>query len=192
MGDLNPEWTLTGVLFHTTVINVYSPPNPNTVELRKEIGMSLQQQSFFNVNLWKHGLRINGIKDKAVLDQTIEESLGSAQSGKRLKTNPDSALGLQEGNNNVCLYCGTPSQRLSFLTNQRRPSALTAPLVRLRALYNSKEQYLVASHSFYAAGKSYLTTAFSLMENSSRVFINRRCSIHSYKETEDYITGKFG
>ena len=97
MGDLNPEWTLTGAVSYNGH-NVYSP-RTDTVELRKEIGMVFQQPNPFPMSIYEnvvYGLRINGIKDKAVLDQRV------LQSGKRLKTvSMTQHLDFQVGNNNV-------------------------------------------------------------------------------------------
>lgn len=138
MGDLNPEWTLTGAVSYNGH-NVYSP-RTDTVELRKEIGMVFQQPNPFPMSIYEnvvYGLRINGIKDKAVLDKAVEESLKGASIWEEVKDRlHDSALGLSGGNNNVSVLHGflPRLQRLSFLTNQRLPSTLS-PLVRLRKPY---------------------------------------------------------
>ena len=99
MGDLNPEWTLTGAVSYNGH-NVYSP-RTDTVELRKEIGMVFQQPNPFPMSIYEnvvYGLRINGIKDKAVLDQAVEESLKGASIWEEVKDRlHDSALGLSGG-----------------------------------------------------------------------------------------------
>ena len=99
MGDLNPEWTLTGAVSYNGY-NVYSP-RTDIVELRKEIGMVFQQPNPFPMSIYEnvvYGLRINGIKDKAVLDQAVEESLKGASIWEEVKDRlHDSALGLSGG-----------------------------------------------------------------------------------------------
>ena len=99
MGDLNPEWTLTGAVSYNGH-NVYSP-RTDTVELRKEIGMVFQQPNPFPMSIYEnvvYGLRINGIKDKAVLDKAVEESLKGASIWEEVKDRlHDSALGLSGG-----------------------------------------------------------------------------------------------
>ena len=106
MGDLNPEWTLTGAVSYNGH-NVYSP-RTDTVELRKEIGMVFQQPNPFPMSIYEnvvYGLRINGIKDKAVLDQAVEESLKGASIWEEVKDRlHDSALGLSGGQQQrVCI-----------------------------------------------------------------------------------------
>ena len=55
MGDLNPEWTLTGAVSYNGH-NVYSP-RTDTVELRKEIGMVFQQPNPFPMSIYENCLR---------------------------------------------------------------------------------------------------------------------------------------
>ncbi len=52
MGDLNPEWTLTGAVSYNGH-NVYSP-RTDTVELRKEIGMVFQQPNPFPMSIYEN------------------------------------------------------------------------------------------------------------------------------------------
>ena len=73
MGDLNPEVTTTGSVVYNGH-NIYSP-RTDTVELRKEIGMVFQQPNPFPMSIYEnvvYGLRINGVKDKQILDAYIE------------------------------------------------------------------------------------------------------------------------
>ncbi|ETJ35827.1 Phosphate import ATP-binding protein PstB 1, partial [human gut metagenome] len=60
--------------------NIYSP-RTDTVELRKEIGMVFQQPNPFPMSIYEnvvYGLRINGEKDKQVLDEAVEKALQRA------------------------------------------------------------------------------------------------------------------
>ena len=99
MGDLNHEVTTTGTILYNGH-NIYGP-RTDTVELRKEIGMVFQQPNPFPMSIYEnvvYGLRINGIKDKAVLDQAVEESLKGASIWEEVKDRlHDSALGLSGG-----------------------------------------------------------------------------------------------
>ena len=79
MGDLNPEVTTTGTVIYNGH-NIYSP-RTDTVELRKEIGMVFQQPNPFPMTIYEnvvYGLRINGVKDKEILDEVVETSLKGA------------------------------------------------------------------------------------------------------------------
>ena len=99
MGDLNPEVTLTGAIDYNGK-NIYSP-RTDTVDLRKEIGMVFQQPNPFPMSIYEnvvYGLRINGIKDKHVLDEAVEKSLIGASIWDEVKDRlHDSALGLSGG-----------------------------------------------------------------------------------------------
>ncbi|WP_373774174.1 ATP-binding cassette domain-containing protein, partial [Streptococcus ferus] len=73
MNDLNPDATLTGTIVYNGH-NIYSP-RTDTVDLRKEIGMVFQQPNPFPMSIYEnvvYGLRLKGIKDKKILDETVE------------------------------------------------------------------------------------------------------------------------
>ena len=96
MGDLNPEVTTTGSVVYNGH-NIYSP-RTDTVELRKEIGMVFQQPNPFPMSIYEnvvYGLRINGVKDKQVLDEAVEKALQRASIWDEVKDR------LQVDNSNV-------------------------------------------------------------------------------------------
>ena len=99
MGDLNPEVTTTGTVIYNGH-NIYSP-RTDTVELRKEIGMVFQQPNPFPMTIYEnvvYGLRINGVKDKEILDEVVETSLKGASIWDEVKDRlNDSAIGLSGG-----------------------------------------------------------------------------------------------
>ncbi len=187
MGDLNPEWTLTGAVSYNGH-NVYSP-RTDTVELRKEIGMVFQQPNPFPMSIYEnvvYGLRINGIKDKGA---SIWEE------GKdRLH---DSALGLSGGQQQrVCIARVLATSPKVILLDE--PTSALDPISAGKieeTLYNLKDQYtlLLVTRSMQQASRISQRTAFfldgELIEYSSTkdMFLNPQ-----HKETEDYITGKFG
>ena len=199
MGDLNPEWTLTGAVSYNGH-NVYSP-RTDTVELSKEIGMVFQQPNPFPMSIYEnvvYGLRINGIKDKAVLDQAVEESLKGASIWEEVKDRlHDSALGLSGGQQQrVCIARVLATSPKVILLDE--PTSALDPISAGKieeTLYNLKEQYtlLLVTRSMQQASRISQRTAFfldgELIEYSSTkdMFLNPQ-----HKETEDYITGKFG
>ena len=199
MGDLNPEWTLTGAVSYNGH-NVYCP-RTDTVELRKEIGMVFQQPNPFPMSIYEnvvYGLRINGIKDKAVLDQAVEESLKGASIWEEVKDRlHDSALGLSGGQQQrVCIARVLATSPKVILLDE--PTSALDPISAGKieeTLYNLKEQYtlLLVTRSMQQASRISQRTAFfldgELIEYSSTkdMFLNPQ-----HKETEDYITGKFG
>ena len=199
MGDLNPEWTLTGAVSYNGH-NVYGP-RTDTVELRKEIGMVFQQPNPFPMSIYEnvvYGLRINGIKDKAVLDQAVEESLKGSSIWEEVKDRlHDSALGLSGGQQQrVCIARVLATSPKVILLDE--PTSALDPISAGKieeTLYNLKEQYtlLLVTRSMQQASRISQRTAFfldgELIEYSSTkdMFLNPQ-----HKETEDYITGKFG
>ena len=199
MGDLNPEWTLTGAVSYNGH-NVYSP-RTDTVELSKEIGMVFQQPNPFPMSIYEnvvYGLRINGIKDKAVLDKAVEESLKGASIWEEVKDRlHDSALGLSGGQQQrVCIARVLATSPKVILLDE--PTSALDPISAGKieeTLYNLKNQYtlLLVTRSMQQASRISQRTAFfldgELIEYSSTkdMFLNPQ-----HKETEDYITGKFG
>ena len=199
MGDLNPECTVTGAVSYNGP-NVYSP-RTDTVELRKEIGMVFQQPNPFPMSIYEnvvYGLRINGIKDKAVLDKAVEESLKGASIWEEVKDRlHDSALGLSGGQQQrVCVARVLATSPKVILLDE--PTSALDPISAGKieeTLYNLKDQYtlLLVTRSMQQASRISQRTAFfldgELIEYSSTkdMFLNPQ-----HKETEDYITGKLG
>ena len=171
------------------------------LELRKEIGMVFQQPNPFPMSIYEnvvYGLRINGIKDKAVLDQAVEESLKGASIWEEVKDRlHDSALGLSGGQQQrVCIARVLATSPKVILLDE--PTSALDPISAGKieeTLYNLKEQYtlLLVTRSMQQASRISQRTAFfldgELIEYSSTkdMFLNPQ-----HKETEDYITGKFG
>ena len=199
MGDLNPECTVTGAVSYNGH-NVYSP-RTDTVELRKEIGMVFQQPNPFPMSIYEnvvYGLRINGIKDKSVLDKAVEESLKGASVWEEVKDRlHDSALGLSGGQQQrVCVARVLATSPKVILLDE--PTSALDPISAGKieeTLYNLKDQYtlLLVTRSMQQASRISQRTAFfldgELIEYSSTkdMFLNPQ-----HKETEDYITGKLG
>lgn len=199
MGDLNPECTVTGAVSYNGH-NVCSP-RTDTVELRKEIGMVFQQPNPFPMSIYEnvvYGLRINGIKDKAVLDKAVEESLKGASVWEEVKDRlHDSALGLSGGQQQrVCVARVLATSPKVILLDE--PTSALDPISAGKieeTLYNLKDQYtlLLVTRSMQQASRISQRTAFfldgELIEYSSTkdMFLNPQ-----HKETEDYITGKLG
>ena len=111
MNDLIPTVTITGAIDYKGK-NIYSP-KVDTVDLRKEIGMVFQQPNPFPFSIYEnvvYGLRLKGVKDKALLDEVVENSLKAANIWDEVKDIlHSSALGLSGGHQHQPL---TQFQRL--------------------------------------------------------------------------------
>lgn len=199
MGDLNPEVTLTGAIDYNGR-NIYSP-RTDTVDLRKEIGMVFQQPNPFPMTIYEnvvYGLRINGIKDKQVLDEAVEKSLISASIWDEVKDRlHDSAIGLSGGQQQrVCVARVLATSPKIILLDE--PTSALDPISAGKiedTLYGLKEKYtmVLVTRSMQQASRISDRTAFFLdgdlieYDKTKQVFLNPR-----HQETEDYITGKFG
>lgn len=199
MGDLNPEWSLTGAISYDGH-NIYSP-RTDTVELRKEIGMVFQQPNPFPMSIYEnvvYGLRIKGVKDKEVLDQAVEKSLIGASIWDEVKDRlHDSAIGLSGGQQQrVCVArVLATSPRIIILDE---PTSALDPISAGKieeTLYGLKEDYtmIVVTRSMQQASRISDRTGFFLdgslieFDHTKTMFMKPK-----HQETEDYITGKFG
>ncbi len=199
MGDLNPEVTLTGSITYNGH-NIYSP-RTDTVDLRKEIGMVFQQPNPFPMTIYEnvvYGLRIKGIKDKQILNEAVEKSLIGASIWDEVKDRlHDSALGLSGGQQQrVCVARVLATSPKIILLDE--PTSALDPISAGKieeTLYNLKDKYtmVVVTRSMQQASRISDRTGFFLAGDLIEYNTTKEMFMGPvHKETEDYITGKFG
>ena len=199
MGDLNPEVTTTGSVVYNGH-NIYSP-RTDTVELRKEIGMVFQQPNPFPMSIYEnvvYGLRINGEKDKQVLDEAVEKALQRASIWDEVKDRlHDSAIGLSGGQQQRLCIARAISVKPDILLMDEPASALdpiaTAQLEETMLELKKDFTIIIVTHSMQQAARASDYTGFfylgDLIEYDKTANIFQNAKLQS---TNDYVTGHFG
>lgn len=173
----------------------------DVISLRRRVGMVFQQSNPFPKSIYEnivYGMRIAGIKDKATLDETVERSLKGAAIWNEVKDRlHDSALGLSGGQaQRICIARAIATNPEVILMDE--PCSALDPLSTLKVeelIDELKEKYtiIIVTHNMQQAARVSDETAFfylgELIEKSDtkKIFTNPE-----KKQTEDYITGRFG
>ncbi|WP_414839658.1 phosphate ABC transporter ATP-binding protein PstB [Carnobacterium sp. TMP28] len=199
MNDLIPDVTVTGnVTFENK--DIYSP-KMDTVELRKKIGMVFQQPNPFPFSIFEnvaYGLRIAGMKDKAKIAEIVEASLKKAAVWEDVKDKlSKSALALSGGQQQrVCIARVLAVEPAIILLDE--PTSALDPVSSgkiERMLLELKEDYtmIIVTHNMQQASRISDKTAFFLDGHLIEHGETRQIFTNPHKkETEDYISGRFG
>ena len=145
-----------------------------------------------------YGLRIQGINKKRVLDEVVERSLRGAALWDEVKDRlHDNALGMSGGQQQRLVIARTIAVEPEVLLLDEPASALD-PISTLKIeelIYELKDKYtiVIVTHNMQQAARVSDYTAFMYMgkliefDNTDILFTNP-----SNKQTEDYITGRYG
>lgn len=199
MNDLIPSVKITGEML-VEGIDIYDK-NVDVVNIRKKIGMVFQKSNPFPKSIYEnvaYGPRINGLKDKTQLDEIVETSLRQAAIWDELKDRlDDSALGLSGGQQQRLCIARTLAVSPDIILMDEPASALdpisTSKIEEL--VHQLKEQYtiIIVTHNMQQAARTSDYTAFFYMgELIEMGKTNTVFTKPEKKQTEDYITGRFG
>ncbi|MBN2645105.1 MAG: phosphate ABC transporter ATP-binding protein [Desulfuromonadaceae bacterium] len=173
----------------------------DVIELRRRVGMVFQKSNPFPKSIYEnviYGLRIAGIKDKAVLDETVERSLKGAALWDEVKDRlHESALGMSGGQmQRLCIARAIAVNPEVILMDEPCSALDPKSTARVEDLIKElRDQYtiIIVTHNMQQAARVSDYTAFFfeglLIEfgKTGELFVKPR-----NKQTEDYITGRFG
>ena len=180
--------------------NIYRK-GEDVAELRRRVGMVFQKPNPFPKSIYEnvvYGLLIQGINQKRILDEAVESGLKSAALWDEVKDRlHESALGLSGGQQQRLVIARTVAVQPEVLLLDEPCSALD-PISTLKVeelIYELKSRYtiVIVTHNMQQAARVSDYTAFMYMGkliefgDTDALFTNP-----ARKQTEDYITGRYG
>lgn len=173
----------------------------NVVDLRTQVGMVFQKPNPFPMSIYDnitYGPKCQGIKNKKVLDEIVQQSLEKAALWEEVKDRlHDIAFGLSGGQQQrLCIARAIAMEPEVILMDE--PTSALDPIATSKIedlIEELKKDYtiVIVTHSMQQASRVSDDTAFFLLgeviefNNTSKIFQNPED-----KRTEDYITGRFG
>jgi phosphate transport system ATP-binding protein len=180
--------------------DIYAP-GVDVVSVRRRVGMVFQKSNPFPKTIFDnvaYGLRINGMRDRRVLADKVEESLKNAALWEEVKDRlQESALSLSGGQQQrLCIARALAVEPEVILMDE--PASALDPIATLKIeelIQRLKEHYtiVIVTHNMQQAARVSDLTAFfylgQLIEFDATGGIFTR---PAKRQTEDYITGRFG
>ena len=176
-------------------------PNIDVVELRRRVGMVFQKSNPFPKSIYDniaYGLRIAGVTQRARIDEAVEKSLRVAALWDEVKDRLHvSGYGLSGGQQQrLCIARALAVEPQIILMDE--PCSALDPIATAKIeelIHALKQTYtiVIVTHNMQQAGRCSDHTAFFYLGRliefgaTSKIFSNP-----AEKQTEDYITGRFG
>ena len=180
--------------------NIYDK-DVDVPELRRQVGMVFQKPNPFPKSIYEnvaYGLRLQGVKSRRVLDTVVENSLRGAALWDEVKDRlHDNAFGLSGGQQQRLVIARAIAIEPEVILLDEPASALD-PISTLKIeelIYELKNKYtiVIVTHNMQQAARVSDFTAFMYMGDlvehgaTDELFTNP-----AKKQTEDYITGRYG
>ena len=199
MNDLIDNVRLEGVA-KISGEDIYSP-DVDVIELRKRVGMVFQRSNPFPKSIYEniaYGLRLHGTRAKSDLDTVVERSLRSAALWDEVKDRLHaSAMGLSGGQQQRLCIARAIAIRPEIILMDEPASALdpiaTAKIEELILELKQEFTIVIVTHNMQQAARISDQTAFFYLgeliefDATAKIFTNP-----AKKQTEDYVTGRFG
>jgi phosphate transport system ATP-binding protein len=176
-------------------------PDIDVVELRRRVGMVFQKPNPFPKSIYDniaYGLRINGMKNKRKIEETVEKSLRGAALWDEVKDRLDeNAFALSGGQQQrLCIARALAVEPEVILFDE--PCSAIDPIATAKVedlIERLKKDYtvVIVTHNMQQAARVSDYTAFMMLgeliefDRTDKIFTNP-----ANKLTEDYITGRFG
>ena len=181
-------------------VNIYDK-NIDVVNLRKNIGMVFQKSNLFPKTIYEnivYGPKINGINDKKTLNEIVEKTCIQSAIWDEVKDRlNENALSLSGGQQQRLCIARALAVEPEIILMDEPASALdpisTAKIEEL--IHDLKQRYtiVIVTHNMQQAARVSDMTAFFYLgeliefDRTTKIFTNP-----SKKQTEDYVTGRFG
>lgn len=200
MNDLIDSARITRGSIHIEGIDI-NAPGVDVVDLRRRVGMVFQKSNPFPKSIYDnvaYGLRIAGITKRTLLDEAVEKSLRSAALWEEVKDRLHvSGYGLSGGQQQrLCIARALAVEPEIVLMDE--PCSALDPIATAKVeelIRQLKQQYtiVIVTHNMQQAGRCSDHTAFFYLgrliefDRTAKIFSNP-----GQRQTEEYITGRFG
>jgi phosphate transport system ATP-binding protein len=199
MNDIIPNVRVTGEVV-LDGHNIYAP-GVDVIDVRRRVGMVFQKSNPFPKSIFEnvaYGLRINGITKKKIIERQVEKSLSDAALWDEVKDRlHSSALEMSGGQQQrLCIARALAIEPEVVLMDE--PASALDPIATQKIeelIHDLKKRYtiVIVTHNMQQAARVSDYTAFfylgELVETGETDLIFTK---PVKKQTEDYITGRFG
>jgi phosphate transport system ATP-binding protein len=200
MNDLIDNARITRGAIHLDGIDI-NAPEVDVVDLRRRVGMVFQKSNPFPKSIYdniSYGLRIAGISKRLRIDEAVEKSLRAAALWDEVKDRLEAnAFGLSGGQQQrLCIARALAVEPEVVLMDE--PCSALDPIATAKVeelIHQLKKDYtiVIVTHNMQQAGRISDHTGFFYLGRliefgaTAKIFTNP-----SERQTEDYITGRFG